>query len=180
MPTKSLRRNKPGSRGFTLLELLVATMLGAMAATLVFFSWNYISQHAITQQRKSVFQAEADRMAQAIALEIRKSPEVLSWKNDGIVFLSSNNADTITYEFQSGDLFRNAVIVSCMAQAARITRFSIDADALAGQASASNTANLIVTLGMEDGFGNSSTIPLQVRVNFPNDRLDSLTGKWNF
>jgi len=36
MPTKLLRKNKPGPRGFTLLEVLVATMLGAMAATWYF------------------------------------------------------------------------------------------------------------------------------------------------
>ena len=132
------------------------------------------------QQRKSMFQAEADRMAQAIALEIKKSPEVISWRNDKIVFITSNKADTNVYEFSNGNLLKNATIVRCMSHTARITGFSIDEDGLAGHAPASNSVALVLTLGMADGFGNASTIPVQVRANFPQDRLDSLTRKWNF
>ncbi|MGB7566819.1 MAG: prepilin-type N-terminal cleavage/methylation domain-containing protein [Chitinivibrionales bacterium] len=180
MPTKLLRENSPGSRGFTLLEVLVATMLGAMAISLVFFSWNYISQHAIVQQRKSIFQAEADRMAQTIAMEIRKSPEIISWRNDKIVFLSSSAPDTITYEFSNGNLLKNAIIVPCISPTAYISRFSIEGDADEGQLPASNSVSLVVTLGMEDGFGNASAIPLRIRANFPINSQDSLTRKWNF
>jgi prepilin-type N-terminal cleavage/methylation domain len=180
MRTKSVQKNSRHAHGFSLLELLVAMALSIMVVTLVFFSWNYITRHTITQQQKSLFQAEADRVAHAIALEIRKSPEVISWKNDRIVFLSSNNPDTITYEFSNGNLLKNEAVVPCNAQTAHITSFSIEGDAVERQLSASNSVSLVVTLGMEDGFGNSSTVPLHVRANFPLDRQDSLTRKWNF
>ena len=163
-----------------MLELLIATMLGAMAATLVFFSWNYISQHTIMQQRKSMFQAEADRMAQAIALEIRKSPEVISWKDNSITFLSSTGSDTISYELSNGAFLKNNVPVPMIASGAFVSQFTIERENPSNALDASKTIMLSITLVMQDQFGNASTIPVQVRANFQQDRQDSFTRKWNF
>ena len=176
MLTKLLRKNKPGPRGFTLLEVLVATMLGAMAATLVFFSWNYISHHAITQQHKSMFQAEADRLAQAIAFEIKKSPEVVSWKDNSITFLSSTGSDTIGYELSNGAFLKNNVPVPVVASGAFVSQFTIERENPSNALDASKTIMLSITLVMQDQFGNASTIPIKVRVNAPhNEPLDDFS-----
>jgi hypothetical protein len=146
---------------------LVATVLGAMAVSLVFFSWNYISRHTIVQQRKSMFQAEADRMAQAIALEIRKSPEVFSWKDNSTTFLSSTGSDTITYGISNGAFLKNEVPVSVVASGAFVSQFSIERENPSDALDASKTIMLSITLVMQDQFGNASTIPIKIRANAP-------------
>lgn len=176
MRIKLLLKNKSGSRGFSLLELLVATMLGAIAATLVFFSWNYISRHTIKQQRKSMFQVEADRITQSVAQEIRKSTAVISWKDNSITFLSSTGSDTITYELSNGAFLKNNVPVSLVAPGSFVSQFSIDRENPSNALDASKTIILTMTLVMQDQFGNTSTIPIKLRLNAPhNEPMDEFS-----
>lgn len=169
MMIRLLPENNRGPRGFSILELLVATMLGALATSLVFFSWNYISRHTITQQRKTMFHAEADRLAQAIAQEIRKSPEIISWKDNAITFLSPTGVDTISYGISNGDLLKNEVPVSFAAPGAHVSQFTIERENPSNVLDASKTMTLGITLVMQDNAGNASTIPLKVQVNAPNN-----------
>jgi hypothetical protein len=117
-----------------------------------------------------MFQAEAVRLSEAIATEIRKSPQVLSWKDNGITFLAANNADTITYEFANTALMKNAAPVSFIAPGAFVSRFVVESENQAGALDASKTMMLSISLTMQDNFGNSSVIPLQIRVNAPGDQ----------
>jgi len=158
--------------GYTLIELMVATILVAFAVSLVFMSWNYMSRYTILQQRKSIFQAEADRIDCSIITEIRNSPEVISWNDNAIRFLSSINADTVSYEYTDGTVLRNGSNIPSVARTAHITQFSIESDHDYIGTTTDNSVMLVVTIGIQDNFNNSSVTPLIVKINMPNDRMN--------
>jgi len=166
--------------GYTLMELMVAMALCTAAMTLVFYSWNYISRHTIVQQRKTMFQVDADRLAQSIAGELRRSPEVITLDRDKTVFVTPNGADTVTYSFSGGTLLRNTVPVSFVAPGVRVTQFSLEKEASLTANPACKAALVTLTLGMEDSFGNSRLIPLKVRIVFQEHPEENPTHKWNF
>jgi len=165
--------------GYSLLELMVAMALCAAAMALVFYSWNYISRHSIVQQRKTMFQADADRIAKSIAAELRRSPEVLTLRPDGAVFLAAGGVDTVTYAFTNGVLSKNNTPVPFVAPGVRTTQFSIEKEGGAPDVTAKTTM-VTVTVGMEDSFGNTSLIPLKVRIAFQEHPDENPTHKWNF
>jgi prepilin-type N-terminal cleavage/methylation domain-containing protein len=171
-------QNHPNA--FSLIELMVALSLSGIAVTLVFYSWKYISHHTITQQRKTLFQTDADRIAQSIVAQIRKSPEVVTIAQNTVGFLSQNGSDTITYEFSGGVLRKNNTEVLCNSKGAKITQFSIENEVVPVEIGEPNSIMLILTVGFEDKFGNTSVIPLKVKATLSPERLNMLTGKWNF
>jgi len=166
--------------GYTLLELIVAMTLCAFALALLFYSWNYISNHTIVSQRKTMFQADADRSAQSIAAELRQSPEVLSVTDNGVVFLAANGVDTVTYDFSAGELLKNNFAVSCIAPRARVSRFSIEKETGLTSNPDSKTAMITLTVGMEDAFGDVSLITLKVRIAFRESGAGGSSRPWNF
>lgn len=158
--------------GFSLLELLVAMALSGMVVTLVFFSWNHITHHTLTQRQKSMFQAEIVRVSEAIAAEIRKSPEVLSWKDNAITFIAPNGVDTVTYEQAYNGFMKNGAPLSLIVPGAFISQFMVAPESPGDALDASKTVMLSISLTMQDNFGNSGVIPLQVRVNAPSDQTN--------
>ncbi len=167
-------------RAVTIIELMIALALSGIVVSMVFFSWNYIMRHTTIHQRKALFQAEADRIAQSIMGAIKKSPEIIAVKSNGIVFLSSNGLDTIVYECVNGDFRKNDTTVPCNAQDARITRFTVETGIVDKGTNSTNSIVLSLSICLEDRFGNTSTIPLTVRAAVPPSRLEDIKGKWNF
>jgi prepilin-type N-terminal cleavage/methylation domain-containing protein len=178
IPMKAVKPG--GSRGFTLLELIVAMALCAFALSLVFYSWNYISNHTIVQQRRSLFQAESDRIAQSIAAEMRKSPEVISLSTNRVTMLAANGADTVTFEYSNGVLLKNNAPVSCLLAGGRVTQFLIEKEGAAESNPASTYATITLTFRMENNFGDVSQIPLKIRVALPQNPADEALRQWNF
>ena len=170
MAIKSSLKNNSPMPGFSLMELLVAMALSGMVVTLVFFSWNHITHHTITQRQKSMFQAEAVRVSEAIAGEIRKSPEVLSWKDNAITFIAPNGVDTVTYEQMYNGFMKNGTPLPLIVPGAFVSQFTVEPESPADALDASKTVMLSISLTMQDNFGNSSVIPLQLRVNAPSDQ----------
>jgi prepilin-type N-terminal cleavage/methylation domain-containing protein len=177
----SLHKNR---RGFVLIELMIALILSGFVMTMVFYSWKYISDHTIMQQRKALFQAEAERIAQLIVLQIRKSPEVVRTAHSSIAFLSPTGLDTIVYEFMNGSFRKNGLELWSSDRDARITQFSIETEHAGLMTDSSNFVTLLLTVGLKDRFGNSSTLPLKVRAALSPDRFTTETGGgsrgWNF
>ncbi len=170
-------------RGFAIVELMIALVLSGFVMTMVFYSWKYISDHTFRQQRKTLFQTEADRIAQTIISQIRKSPEVLRMTPTSISFLSPGSLDTIAYEFINGSFRRNETEIWSNDRSARIAQFSIEKENPSLVIDTSNSVPILVTMVFQDRFGNTSTIPLKVRaVMFP-DRFTAEPGQlkgWNY
>ena len=165
-PVPAIKRN-----GFTLIELMVASMLMALTVSLIFMSWGIVSRHIAVGQRKSGFEAEATRVAQQLLLELRRSPEVITVASNRISFLAANGADTIDWALGNGNLIRNG------RRAAIALRRPGAGDSMVIETGADPTGSgpmLGVALRMENGFGDTSAIALKVRVAMPRDRMDSL------
>jgi prepilin-type N-terminal cleavage/methylation domain-containing protein len=181
------RRINPGAatgrHGFTIVELMIALVLSGFVMTMVFYSWNYISNHTITQQRRALFQTEADRIAQTIVFQIRKSPEVLRIASTSIAFLSPDGVDTIVYEFVNGSFRKNNRELWSSDHDARIIQFSIEQERSSPGPDTSNSIPLLLTIGLNDRFGNASVIPLKVRAIVVSDDFvtDAASARaWNF
>jgi prepilin-type N-terminal cleavage/methylation domain-containing protein len=174
------KKHNRKSGGFTLIEVVVAVALVGFTMSLVFFSWNYILHHTITQQQKSLFQAEAGRLAQSIASELGKSPEVTSIQTDKIIFLSSNATDTSDYEFVNGALLKNNKPVPIVSPGAYINLFSIEKEK--NESRSENLFSMItMTIGMHDNFNDSSVISLKIRIAYPeSSKGGSSEQNWNF
>lgn len=170
-------------RGFILLELMIALVLSGFVISTMFFAWKYISKHTITQQKKSFFQVEADRIVQSIAQQIRRSPEVMKLTSNSITVLSPGGRDTIVYEFTNGSLRKNNVEVWNDDRSAWITQFSIEKENSELGIDTSSSMTILLTVGLQDRFGNSSVFPLKVRAAIFPERFNRETGGvrgWNF
>jgi prepilin-type N-terminal cleavage/methylation domain-containing protein len=151
--------------GFTLLEIMIAMTLIGLVVSMVFYSWCYITRHTVSIQHGSAFQAEAYRMVQSVSTEIRKSPEIISVKSDGIRFMSSNGTDTVDYEYVNDKLYRNNIPVSYISPYTFMNRFLIGMEHDYG--SSGNTFSLLtITMGMNDSYGDTSLLSVKVRVDF--------------
>jgi prepilin-type N-terminal cleavage/methylation domain-containing protein len=179
MKSTGIKNNRKPS-GFTLLEVIVAVALAGFTMSLVFFSWNYILHHTITQQHRSLFQAEAGRLAQSIASELGKSSEVTSIQTGKIIFLLSNTTDTSYYEFVNGTLLKNNKPVPIVSPGAYINLFSIEKEQ--NESRSENLFSMItMTIGMHDNFNDSSVISLKIRIAYPESSTGgSVEQNWNF
>jgi hypothetical protein len=153
--------------------------LCGFAMTLVFYSWNYISNHTMVTQKKTMFHVEADRLAQSIAAELRKSPEVISLGENKTIFLSAGG-DTVTYEFTNGVLLKNGNAMQCTSTGAHIAQFSIEKESGLADDTGLKTTMITLTEAMEDSSGNHSVISLKVRIAFQQNRADGSPRQWNF
>ncbi len=178
IPRTAFKRGR--GHGYTLLELIVAMALCTFALSLVFYSWNYISNHSIIQQRRSLFQVESDRIAQSVAAEMRKSPEVISLSTNRVTMLAANGADTVTFEYSNGVLLKNGAPVSCLSAGGRVTQFLIEKEGAAASNPASTYATITLTFRMENNFGDVSQIPLKIRVALPQNPTNEALRQWNF
>ena len=169
--------------GFTIVELMIALALSGIVMSLVFSSWKYISHYTVTQQRKALFQTEANRIAQLIASQIRKSPKVVLKSANSIVFLSPDGLDTIAYEWTSESFKKNNAEMWGDDRSARITQFLIEKENPGIELDSANSIMLLLTLGFKDRFDNESVFPLKVKaVVFP-DQFDvkgRSAREWNF
>jgi prepilin-type N-terminal cleavage/methylation domain-containing protein len=176
-------KNAVRRRGFTIVELLIALTLSGFVMSMVFYSWNYISHYTVTQQRKALFQSEANRIAQLIVAQIRKSPKVVLKSEMSVIFLSQSGLDTIAYEWTSETLKKNNVEIWCDSNSARLTQFSIKKEDPGIDIDSTKSTMLLLTIGFKDRFGDESVFPLKVKAAVSPDQFDSKGGRereWNF
>lgn len=165
--------------GFTLIELVVAMSMTAIAVGILFIVWNNFNIHVIKQQRKSILHAEVNRISKSITSQIRRSPSVLSLHSSGITYISPFNSDTIVYEFFANELLKNDKPVSVTSQSAYISEFNIEEKD--GQIEGSGLTLLLITVTLSDEFDNQVTLTSQVAAKVK-DQYESEEdfGKWSF
>jgi prepilin-type N-terminal cleavage/methylation domain-containing protein len=170
-------------RGFTIVELMIALTLSGFVMSMVFYSWNYISHYTVTQQRKAMFQNEADRIAQLMVAQIRKSPKVVLKSDRSVVLLSPNGLDSIAYEYTEESFKKNNTEIWGDSNSARITQFLIKKEDPGIDIDSAKSVMLLLTIGFKDRFGNESVFPLKVKAAVSPDQFDgkgSREREWNF
>lgn len=165
--------------GFTLIELVVAMSMTAIVVGILFVVWNNFTIHVIKQQRKSVLNAEVNRISQSITSQIRRSPSVLALHSNGITYISPFNSDTIGYEFFADVLLKNGKAVAVVSQSAHISDFTIVEKE--GQIEGTGLSLLLLTITLSDEFDNEVSVTSQVAAKVK-DRYESEEdfGKWSF
>lgn len=166
-----------GNGGATLIELTVAVAVSLMVIGTIFYAWNQLSRHIIVKRRAALFEAEARMIIGTIASQVRRSSQILAWHDRGITYLSPLTDDTITYDYYGEELLRNDTAVVPIAQNARITGFTVEADDLDDERACFN-ALLHIRLTMEDDFGNTADYRMDVAVRRPMKEAEE--GGWNF
>ena len=175
MSNDSMKKN---CGGYTLVEILIAIVIWASVGLAIILSMKFILSHPAEQQRRSIFQSEAARIAQTIVHEIQQSKYVLSVSENQITFVTANEQDTIVYEFVNSQLMKNKVPVPCVSQSARFVNFTLEKD----QQVSSDTLQVpyVMTLFMEDDFRNKTSISLRVNIKQQNITNEAVKGNWNF
>jgi prepilin-type N-terminal cleavage/methylation domain-containing protein len=165
--------------GFTLIELVVAMSMAAIAVGILFVVWNNINLHVITQQRKSVLYAEVNRISKSITSQIRRSPKVLALHSNGITYISPFSSDTIVYEFFAEELLKNDKPVPVTSQSAYISEFTIEEKE--GQMEGTGLTLLLITIALSDEFDNQVNTTSQVAAKVKNlYESDEDFDKWSF
>jgi type II secretory pathway pseudopilin PulG len=155
-----------------LVELIVALVLAGMVMSMVFYSWRSISNHTIKQQRKTLFQAEADRIVRTLDRELRRSPGVMPVGANRVKLLRPEGSDTVDYNFEYGVFKKNDTAFWQDDGRARISRFDVEKEAAPMGEDTLSTVTLLITIGFTDRFGDSAEYPLKVRV----ERLPDWSG----
>jgi prepilin-type N-terminal cleavage/methylation domain-containing protein len=112
-------------RGFTIIELMVGVAISLIVISTVYYTWNSVNTHIARHSAKSQFSSEANRIIHTISSQIRKSPEVLSWSERQIFFLSPDDGDTLSYVFRDENLLCNGDTVKMVDMRNKITDFRI-------------------------------------------------------
>jgi type II secretory pathway pseudopilin PulG len=164
-----------------IVELIVALVMAGMVMSMVFYSWRYVSNHTIKQQRKTLFQAEADRIVRTLERELRRSPGVKPVGGDlvknRVKLLLPGGVDTVDYNFEYGVFKKNDTAFWNDDGRARISRFDVEQEALSRDEDTLSTVTLLITIGFTDRFGDSALYPLKVRVERPVDWADGALGR---
>jgi len=147
------------SRGFSLVELVVAIVMSTLVLGAVFSAWILVNRHTISGKRKAILQAEADRIVRSIALQIRATPAVVVWTDQSITMIAPGSNDTLVWAFDGDSLARNDTAIRFISPSARVTDFRI-ADLTEGNPSSRGTL-LSVSLTMQDDFGDESRASMQ-------------------
>jgi len=148
---------KSSIRGVTLIELIIAMVMTAALAGIVFVVWNNFNRHIINQNRKSQLQSEVRRFSGALISQIRRSPAVLAWHSSGITYVSPTKGDTVSYEFYADELLKNGSRVPVVSQAAYISEFLLSESAQNAVEQPDLTV-LCITMTLSDDFSNDISI----------------------
>ncbi|HUI91694.1 MAG TPA: type II secretion system protein [Chitinivibrionales bacterium] len=183
------RPSRPAAKGgFTIIEFIVAIVISGIAISLALFSWTFISRHTTLQKRKSAFYAQTEQAAALISNDIRTSPQVIYFNDQGITFLSRGNGDTVTYRLDSDTLRKNDTAVRYFSEGAIPVKFSIEKDQTAPLPSPSRADScapqdiaLIITLGAKDRTGLTSEIRSRVKIRYTvEEGVEYSRAKWNY
>lgn len=153
--------------GFTLVELLVAMVMTTIVLTSVFYAWNYLSRHTITQSLKTAFNVEAQRVALEVVGELRQSPAVLDWDGHEVTFVHHRTSDTITYSFNGIELQKNNEPLTFTTRDMQCTDFSIDPSS--PSFSEEESTMLTITFSFTHKFDAPVTFVLNARIRRPLD-----------
>jgi type II secretory pathway pseudopilin PulG len=166
--------------GFTLLELVVAMFLSATIVALVVLSWSGFSRHMATQERMSLLGAAAERVAGALASELRRASTVLSVDEHAIRVVDSRSGDTLSYELSEGvGLLRNGVPVYAGVRWGRVFGFDISAATSEG-APVGTPVLLSIALRLCDGVRCTTAVSVEVQIPAPTGDGWRPGGGWNF
>ena len=80
--------------GFTIIELMVALLIGAVTITLIYWAWIWASEGLITLQDNLEASAKADQIFRILSNDSFESSSIIV-KSDSLTFYSTN--DTIFY-----------------------------------------------------------------------------------
>lgn len=136
---------------------MVALALSAIVVVFIAYAWRFIEQHATVQSRKAFFYAEAKRVTQSVAGEIRACKEVLKIGDASITFRKNPGGDTVSYEFNNAELTRNGVPVVIVAPTGHFDEFTVS-QSQSGFDEKSARALLDMSIAIVDNFGDTSRI----------------------
>jgi hypothetical protein len=167
-----------------LLELIVALALSGLVMSMVFYSWRYVSNHTLKQQRRTLFQTEADRIVRTLGRELRLSPGVTRIDRNRLSLLRPDGVDTVNYKFEYGAFTKNDTAFWQDDGRARICQFDVEKESVPLDADTLPAITLLITIGFTDRFGDSAAYPLKARVERPageaRDRFGRGGTGWNF
>jgi hypothetical protein len=163
-----------------MLELVVAMFLSATVVALVVLSWSGFSRHMATQERMSLLGAAAQRVAGALATEMRRASTVLSLDDHAIRVVDGRSGDTLSYELSEGaGLLRNGLPVYAGTRSGRV--FGFDLSAAAGEGAPVGTPVLLsIALRLCDGVRCSTAVSVEVQIPAPAGEGWRSGGGWNF
>lgn len=164
------------SRGFTLVELLVAIVMTSFVVASVFFSWNRINTHISKQRRQSLFLSDITTFANSLAIQVRTSPKIIYYDETTIEFIPRHQDTPVRYQFSYDELLKNDQPVRLSSQGAIITDFLIESDAYYEEDLPMILLNL--TIHAENSFGDTHEITVSAAVEPPKDDEDD--GGWGW
>jgi prepilin-type N-terminal cleavage/methylation domain-containing protein len=112
--------------GMTLVELLVAMVVGSIVLFGVFYSWTTINTYVAKSKYKTELESETNRIGSLVASRIRKSPQILEWSENRVQMISPAGADTLDYYFNQNDLLLNGQPVQILVHDAKVKVFALN------------------------------------------------------
>jgi len=109
--------------GLTLLELMVVIFISSIVFTLVFTSWDYLNRHVLYHESRGNIRNETSRVADEIALKLRRTPGVLWYTPNSITLLEQDSGDTLEYAFDGKNMTKNGTPIPFMVHGGNITSF---------------------------------------------------------
>ncbi len=165
-----------GRGGVTLLELIVAIAVSAIAVGMIFQTWTSLSRHMHANERRSNLRVSADRISETLAMELRRSHAVVAWGSNGITF-ETVAGDTVRYEHNGMTLVRNGSPVHVSSPGGYVGTFDVTRAEDAGQLVDREQERVLlrVDLTVEDSLENTAGAQVEVSV-----RLVSGAETWGF
>jgi hypothetical protein len=109
----------------TIVELLVAMVVGSLVLFGVFYSWTTINGYVAKSKYKTELENETNRIGSLVASRIRKSPQILQWSENRVQMVSPVGADTLDYYFNQNDLLLNGQPVQILVRDAKVKEFAL-------------------------------------------------------
>ncbi|MFP4162465.1 MAG: hypothetical protein ACLFQB_00085 [Chitinispirillaceae bacterium] len=164
---------KEAAGGLTVLELIVIVAVSSIVFTLVLSSWNYLNTHVAHHENRALLRDETTRIADEIALKLRKTSGVLDMTYSSVRLL--DRGDTLDYYFNGETLLKNGDPMALRGhQGGKITSFELEDVNETG----SQQMLLRITLCSRDRENRSDTAKVLVQAkSLVNDRPDS---EWGF
>ena len=171
--------NRSDQSGMTLIELLVAMVVGSIVLFAVFYTWNHINAHIGKSKYKTELENETTRIGSLVASRIRKSPQILEWSENRIQMLNSIGADTFDYYFNQEDLLFNGQPVQILAGGAKVNEFSLK-NLNEVSISSENSLLLELSLTIIGRENDSATVHYTMQLSQIIQKNNGSGGSWGF
>jgi type II secretory pathway pseudopilin PulG len=149
----------------TMLELIVAIFVSAIAVAMIMRTWTGLSQHIYRNERRAHVRVSADRISEALASELRKAHTVLAW-NSGEIAFEAASGDTVRYTHDGATLLRNETPVYVSSPGGYVSEFEVSRSRDAGYLTEREQEQVLlrVKLTVEDSLENSADAQVEVSV----------------